>query len=460
MEPLAELQIADSRFLGFGFPITTEQEALEWQSQLQAQYPDAAHVPMVWKLAEDAQSATVSAGCDEDDEPRHSVESGCLPLVPSGVAVVIVRYFGNQLLGVTCGRLPQCYQSIVRLTVHRFLHGNTPMIWDIPKPTTTNSHNGNVYGMAAGDCELVLNVVQDPPPNDGLHASPASSSLLLQKVLNELDFGGFRGAAGEVLPRLQNLQADVSENATIPVYRYPGNYTGQEWTTYPWAPTCFQIKLAVEKALQPLIQQTMNHCVTNYYRDGNDFIGHHSDKDLDLNRDGVIVSVSLGDERILELRRRQEPQDVTRIALPHGSMLVLGPKTNQLFSHSILPKLESTQPRVSLTLRDVQTFLDMNTGRLFGQGTEAKSLAEIRQWYMIENVAWLGSLGALSTWLVTGTGSKRTNQSWILSTTLATAAFAASFFSVRYWSHWRYQKGEEQAARDFFSKASMSGTKY
>jgi hypothetical protein len=445
MEPLAELQIADSRFLGFAFNITRKDDALKWQSQLRARYSDAAHVPVIWKLAADAKND----GCDEDGEPLHSVQLGCLLLVPSGLAVVIVRYFGTELLGVTCGRLPQCYQSIVRLTVHRFLHGNTPMILDIPKATTTNdNNNGNVYGMAAGDCELILNVVEDA----------GSSPSLVSKVLQELDFGGFRGAAGEVLPRLQNLQADLSENI-IPVYRYPGNYNGQEWATYPWAPTSLQIKKAVEEALQPLVHQTMNHCVTNYYRDGNDFIAHHSDKDLDLNREGVIVSVSLGDERILELRRRQEPQDITRIALPHGSMLVLGPRTNQLFSHSILPKPESTDPRVSLTLRDVRTFLDLATGRLFGQGVDAKSLDEIRQRYMIENVAWLGGFGALSAWLV-GTTSKRKSNSSILSSTLMTTALAISFFSARYWSNLRYHKREEQAARSFFSKTSMSGTKY
>ena len=38
-----------------------------------------------------------------------------------GVAVVVVRYFGSQLLGVTCGRLSGCYQSIVRQTLHRSL---------------------------------------------------------------------------------------------------------------------------------------------------------------------------------------------------------------------------------------------------------------------------------------------------------------------------------------------------
>ena len=106
-----------------------------------------------------------------------------------------------------------------------------------------------------------------------------------------------------------------------------------------WSNSSLQIKESVERSLHPYAsRQMMNHCVTNYYRDGNDFIDHHSDKDLDLNKDGVIVSVSLGEERILELRRRAKPKDTTRIFLPHCPMLVLGPRTNKLFTYSILTK--------------------------------------------------------------------------------------------------------------------------
>ena len=453
--PLAELQVADSRFLGFCFRVTSPADAKSRQSAVKAHYPDAAHVPVVYKLARNTNTET---GFEEDDEPPQSVGPGILELLlheehdDEDLAVVIVRYFQEKLLGVTCGRLPQCYQSIARLSLHRFRHkqgGMTPMIWDIPRPTQ------NVYGMAAGDCELILNVV--PSLTDS-----SSPSSLLEQVRNELDFGGFRGAAGEALPRLQNLQADLSDGL-VPVYRYPGNYNGQEWATFNWAPTSLQIKKAVEQALQqPFVTQTMNHCVTNYYRDGKDFIAHHSDKDLDLNRNGVIVSVSLGDERIMELRRRAEPKDVTRIPLPHGSMLVLGPKTNQLFSHSILAKEESTKPRISLTLRDVKTFLDATTGRLFGQGVEAKSLSDIRRRHMLENVGWFGGFCALSAFLVAG-NSKRSKEGpppSMMQSTILSGLFATSVLSLRYWNNRRSQKREEQFAREFFSKTSLSGTKY
>jgi hypothetical protein len=73
----------------------------------------------------------------------------------------------------------------------------------------------------------------------------------------------------------------------------------------------------------PCVTQTMNHCVTNHlYQDGNNFIAHHRNTYLDLHQEGVIVSVSvsLGDERIMELKCRLQPKDVIHIHLPHRSM--------------------------------------------------------------------------------------------------------------------------------------------
>jgi hypothetical protein len=258
---------------------------------------------------------------------------------------------------------------------------------------------------------------------------------------------------------LQNLQADVSDKI-IPVYRYPGNYNGQEWTTFEWAPTSWNIKQAVEKGLLPLVEQTMNHCVTNYYRDGKDFIAHHSDKVLDLNQDGVIVSVSLGDERVLELRRRQEPMDITRVVLPHGSMLVLGPHTNKLFSHSILAKDGSGEPRISLTFRDVKTFLDCTTGRLFGQGAQAKSLADVRTRHHIETLGWWGGFGALSAWWFVASHRKNGHAPPPLQSFATLGLLQVGILSLRHWNNMQYLKQEEKSARESFSQTSMSGTKY
>ena len=158
------------------------------------------------------------------------------------------------------------------------------------------------------------------------------------------------GSANEPLPRLQNLQADYVNDSecdtssddnfattVVPVYRYPGNYSGIEFPTHKWSTTSRLVKVAAELALRPLYVQHLNHCVTNLYRDGSDNILHHSDKDLDLNRDGVIVSISFGSQRIMGVRSRTFPHDVTRLLLPPGSMFLLGPWTNANCTHSILP---------------------------------------------------------------------------------------------------------------------------
>jgi putative IMPACT (imprinted ancient) family translation regulator len=467
MEPIGELSVADSRFLGFCFNFSTIEEVEQCQRTLKEKYPTAAHIPIVYKFSKNKE------GWDEDQEPPDSVGPGIMKEIikkkqqqkksdddgssgddenenKNDLVVAVVRFWGDTLLGVTCGRLPQCYQSIARLVLHRYCYSTSTSNNKIMQPLELeilNNIENSIYGLGAGDCELILDII--PDDND-------DELLLLDKVKIELNFEGFMGAAGEVLPRLQNLQADLTQNL-IPIYRYPGNYSGDSWKTFEWSPTSLEIKKAVEDNL--LLPQTMNHCVTNYYRDGKDFIDHHSDKDLDLNRDGVIVSVSLGDERIFELKRRKEPKDITRIVLPPRSMLVLGPITNKEFSHSILQKVDSNKTRISLTMREVKTFKDSNTNRLFGQGVRNKSLKQLRKRHLFENCALFSGFCTLSALMV----SKVKINNAINNTNtclLMTGIFATGTLSVRLLTNTWYRQQEEREARDFFSKSSMSGTKY
>jgi putative IMPACT (imprinted ancient) family translation regulator len=438
LSPLGELQIADSHFLGFCATVKDRHDAQKFQASLKASHPTAAHVPFV----------TTFGDWDEDGEPPEAVGPGMLQELKAtfvqqdhqkekeDLVVVVVRYFGERLLGVTCGRLEQCYQSMVRLSLHRFFHPKQAMELDLKV-----SHK-DIFGMGAGDCELILNVVQD------------DNKELVKTLLSELQFDGFKGAAGEELPRLQNLQADLSQGV-IPIYRYPGNYSGDEWMTFEWSPTSLCLKRAVEEKLQPLVTQTMNHCVTNYYRYGKDFIAHHGDKDLDLNRQGVIVSLSIGEERVLELRRRVEPRDVYRVRLPHCSMLVLGPHTNREWTHSILPKEDSDSVRLSLTLREVMTFQDLSTGRLFGQGVGNRTLEQVRARERMEKLVLLSGFFALYGYFASSQRGQSRSKSLLMVGTLA-----ASVVGVRMLSNVWKRKSDERSARDFFTKMSLTGTKY
>lgn len=448
------LKIADSEFIGFVKPISCKSDAVSYVSSLKREYPSAAHIPYGWMIKSEF-------GYEEDGEPPDSVgpillqELKILPTLKDGgsYAIVVVRHFQRRLLGVTCGRLSQCYRSIAALTLHRHFNGGAALHQDFTE--VAQPLNSSKYGLGAGDCELIPNIIDDV--EDVRAAKDDDPGIWTHRIVSELEFGGFRGNANEELPRLQNLQADIS-GGIVPAYRYPGNYRGDEWETYQWSPLSFKIKKAVEKNLKPLVDQEMNHCVTNCYRNGNDFIGHHSDKDLDLDKDGVIISVSLGDERILELKQRAPPHDTIKIVLPHGSMLVLGPYTNKFFTHSILMKKGSSQPRISLTFRRVLTHIDLNSGRLFGEGVSTTTLSKIQNHTRIDDIWFLGAITTITSALFhRASQSGRQNiRVGIVSTGLLGLSYA-SFKKIRLIL---CKRKEENEARAFFSRASVHGTKY
>ncbi len=486
-EATPTLEVADSKFLGFTRIIATKSEAKLFQSSLKKAYPNAAHIPICWVFSsrttnnnnnnnDNESKNDNSTGFDEDGEPENSCGMILLKETEDcfgkyinaimdtnnnnnsninsddngkGLVLAVVRFFGHKFLGVTCGRLSQCYQSIAVLTLHRFFHGR-----DVALHQHFDNVTSSQYGMGAGDCELILNILSNI---DGAQ-DPISFPL---QIANELDFGGFKGNLGEELPRLQNLQADVTEG-NIPVYRYPGNYKGDEWKTFQWSKTSLEVKNAVEEHLKPLVDQEMNHCVSNFYRDGNDFIDHHSDKDLDLNKAAVIVSVSLGDERYLELKRRAVPRDTIRIKLPHGSMLVLGPKTNKTFTHSILKKEGSDIPRMSLTLRHVVTFMDLKTRRLFGEGTILSTRDQLKKRLKMENILFAFGCSGVALLLTKSEKDKNVNMTRRLMKDFLSLSglFALSFASFRQTRLLYCQHNEERRARAFFSKTSVNGTKY
>ncbi|KAL9187681.1 hypothetical protein ACHAXT_006059 [Thalassiosira profunda] len=548
-EPLCELRVADSVFLGFVCTHPTLASVEHFRQELMDRHhPNAAHVPYAASLGDGEEE-----GYDDDDEPTGSgvgkallrelqkykkqlrrqstiklrgsgknmlfesdeeddgdcgaerQSSDCQ--TPVATAIIVVRYFEKRLLGVTCGRLRAVYERTARLALHRHLNGR-----DKPFTERFAFREGyewsNLYGLGAGDTELILNVV----PEDDERAKQSSNSIV-DKLTSELQFEGMVGSKNEVLPRLQNLQADLPFvcGSIVPIYRYPGNYSGLEWPTHHWSPTTLAVKKAVEEALQPLYVQHMNHCVTNLYRDGTDKIDRHSDKDLDLNREGVIVSVSLGAKRVMEVRDRQYPHDVAHVELPPNSMFVLGPYTNARFTHAILPSKESHEEdighsrrvsffcskpqehlssnavcsvgeggRVSLTFRDVRTFLDVKTQRLFTPVVKdgfisgeslSKAVQNVREADRGERrsaaliAMGLGTTAGYAALSAVGSGKERTSASSDTSALLRSVSTAVIFASASYWSiqqlrsKARHQR-EEKEARVFFSKKSASGNVY
>jgi alkylated DNA repair dioxygenase AlkB len=99
--------------------------------------------------------------------------------------------------------------------------------------------------------------------------------------------------------------------------------------------------------------------VANYYADGGEYIGAHSDdeRQLQVTEDGetVIFGASWGAERVLRFRPRDPNGFSVDIPLRDGYGYVMGGRTQRTHTHQI-PKIGGKKsatigPRISLTAR-------------------------------------------------------------------------------------------------------------
>ena len=83
-------------------------------------------------------------------------------------------------------------------------------------------------------------------------------------------------------------------------------------------------------------------------------VGQHHDKIHDFPLDSSVCTYSVGAARILRLVRLSDgyKQD---IELADDSLFILGPRTNQLWKHTIVKTAKSVQPRLSLTYRAISS---------------------------------------------------------------------------------------------------------
>ena len=123
-------------------------------------------------------------------------------------------------------------------------------------------------------------------------------------------------------------------------------YSGKARTAQPWTSTLTQLR----KSCEEQIQHTFNGVLVNFYRDGNDYLGWHSDDELVNGPEPLIASISLGAERRFDMRHR-ETGEVATTMLSHGSLLVMSGLSQQCWEHRIPKMPRLTDPRVNLTFR-------------------------------------------------------------------------------------------------------------
>lgn len=226
--------------------------------------------------------------------------------------------------------------------------------------------------LGSGDCFLLLNIFPEEIANE-----------LFTKLRDEITWNEMRQKGGRV-PRdisIQGTLQEINDDEYEPLYRHPAD---EQPALISWTPTARLIKERIEQ----VIDQTLNHALIQYYRDGKDFIGEHSDKTLDVLKESNIVNYSLGAARTMILKHKTKAGVKQRFKLPHNSIFVLGWKTNREWFHSIRQdnradrdkdpdELAFSSQRISLTLRTIATFRNRRTGQIFGQGARSKTHVHI-----------------------------------------------------------------------------------
>ena len=127
------------------------------------------------------------------------------------------------------------------------------------------------------------------------------------------------------------------------------SYSGLRHSALSWTPLLAKIRAQVERAAG----QSLNGVLLNYYRDGQDSMGWHSDDEPELGANPLIASLSLGGERRFDLRRCGSTRIEHSLVLTHGSLLVMAGATQHHWQHQVAKTRQPCAPRLNLTFRRI-----------------------------------------------------------------------------------------------------------
>lgn len=173
---------------------------------------------------------------------------------------------------------------------------------------------------------------------------PNQADLLLATLLAELPWESraIRIFGREVMqPRLVCWVGDPEAVYT---------YSGTRHDPLPWHPALDDLR----DRLSTQFGTRFNSVLCNLYRNGDDCMGMHSDREPELGPCPFIVSVSLGATRKLTFRAKN-PHDLPRLDLDlsHGSLLAMGGRIQDLYRHGIPRQPRVLEPRINLTFRRI-----------------------------------------------------------------------------------------------------------
>ena len=168
------------------------------------------------------------------------------------------------------------------------------------------------------------------------------SKMLYQNLINKIHWRQDKiKIFGKLVdqPRLTAFYGDTNKDYS---------YSGIVMKPIGWNEDLLFIKNRVEE----IVKINFTNVLLNYYRDGKDSMGWHSDDEKELGQNPVIGSVSFGESRVFQMRHkfRKEIKKVD-IPLTNGSYFLMKGATQHFWQHQIPKTTRNLESRINLTFR-------------------------------------------------------------------------------------------------------------
>jgi len=116
----------------------------------------------------------------------------------------------------------------------------------------------------------------------------------------------------------------------------------------------FTPELAVlRRELEAVARTHFSYVLLNRYRDGNDSVAWHNDREIAGVPKPVIASLSLGATRAFDVRAKRERARIVSIDLDHGDLVIMRGEAQARFEHRIAKDRRVTGERINLTFRQL-----------------------------------------------------------------------------------------------------------
>jgi alkylated DNA repair dioxygenase AlkB len=127
-------------------------------------------------------------------------------------------------------------------------------------------------------------------------------------------------------------------------------YSGTRFKPRPWVEPLSTLR----ERLQQHCAAPFNSVLANWYRNGSDSMGWHSDNEPELGSAPLIASLSLGANRRFTLRRKSDHSERRVLSLGHGDLLLMFGNAQRDWQHALPKSSRVQEDRINLTFRCIR----------------------------------------------------------------------------------------------------------